>query len=181
MSIANRADLVACIRADSIANGVERLTLAAITRRPTLRFILALRVAEWLTGSKSAFAKLAAPISRAYLLRVSVRLGFSIPLNVCGPGLALPHWGSIVISAHARIGRNVRIHSGVNVGGTPNNAPVVGDDSYLGPGAKLFGPIKLGDGCIVGANAVVTKSFPAGSVLVGVPARVTRVRLEGLE
>ncbi|MEY2470395.1 MAG: serine O-acetyltransferase [Actinomycetota bacterium] len=171
MAISTRSDFVACIRDDAAANGVEKLTLGALAKRPTLRFIVVLRFAEWLTASSSGFARLPALLARAYLMRISVRLGFSIPLNVCGPGLALPHWGSIVISGHARNGRNVRIHSGVNVGGTPSAAPVIGDNCYLGPGAKLFGRIELGPGCTVGANAVVTRSFPACTVLVGVPAR----------
>jgi serine O-acetyltransferase len=174
VGISSWDDLSACIRADAAANGVDRLRLRALARRPTLRFVILLRVAEWLGQMRHVPGRSAAVLSRAYLLRVSVRLGFSIPIGVCGPGLALPHWGSIVISGHARVGRNVRVHSGVNIGGTPNAAPVIGDGCYLGPGAKLFGAIELGNDCVVGANAVVTKSFPAGSVLVGVPARAVR-------
>jgi serine O-acetyltransferase len=49
----------------------------------------------------------------------------------------------------------------------------------LGPGAKLFGAVELGDGCIVGANAVVTKSFPTRTVIGGVPARALRIRRPG--
>ena len=159
---------------DARANGVDALSLRALARRPTLRFVIMLRVAEWLTASRAPLARLGGPLARARLMRRGIRLGFTIPIGVCGPGLALPHWGAIVISNHARIGRNARIHSGVNVGGTPHAAPVVGDDCYLGPGAKVFGAVELGDRCVVGANAVVTKSFPAGSVLVGIPARVIR-------
>ena len=164
----------ACVAQDARASGVGRLTLGALARRPTLRFVVALRVAEWLSAKRALPMRLLALVARAYLLRISVRLGFGIPIGVCGPGLSLPHWGSIVVSGYARIGSNVRIHTGVNIGGTPDAAPVIGDGCYLGPGAKLFGDIELGERCIVGANAVVTKSFPAGSVLVGAPARVAR-------
>jgi serine O-acetyltransferase len=165
------------IARDARANGASRLSPGVLLRRPTLRFLVVLRVAEWLSVQRSPVRKIAAALVRAYLLRVSVRLGFNIPLGVCAPGLALPHWGSIVISEYARVGRDVRIHVGVNIGGTPSGrGPVVGDGCYLGPGSKLFGAIELGEGCVVGANAVVTKSFPAGSVLVGVPAHATRTK-----
>lgn len=167
-------DLPACVRADARANGVERVSFGALARKPTLRFLVVLRLAEWTTAQRSVLYRPFGVLARAYLLRMSVRLGFNIPLGVCGPGLALPHWGSIVVSGYARVGSNARIHVGVNIGGTPNAAPVVGDGCYLGPGAKLFGAVELGDGCVVGANAVVTRSFPAGSVLVGAPARAIR-------
>jgi serine O-acetyltransferase len=50
--------------------------------------------------------------------------------------------------------------------------PVIGNDCYIGPGAKLFGPIELGPNPVIGANAVVNRSFPQGNVtLVGVPAK----------
>jgi len=52
-------------------------------------------------------------------------------------------------------------------------SPRIGDNVYLGPGCKLYGPIRIGNNCVVGANAVVTKSFPDdGLVLAGIPARV---------
>lgn len=106
--------------------------------------------------------------------RLSVKLGFSIPINVFGPGLAIVHYGTIVINPSTRVGANCRIHTCVNIGteaGFSDRAPVIGDNCYIGPGAKIFGNIKLGNGIAVGANAVVNKSFlEDGITIAGVPA-----------
>ena len=106
---------------------------------------------------------------------MEARLGFSIPLNVFGSGLIIAHVGPIVVSPYARIGRTCRIHVGVNIGtraGVPNKAPTIGDDVYIGPGAKLFGRIEVADRIAVGANAVVNKSFgELGISIGGVPVK----------
>ena len=87
-----------------------------------------------------------------------------------------------MIDPTTRIGKNCRIHVGSHIGGAaqfvdPADAhkfsPRIGDNVYIGPGAKLYGPIVVGDNCVIGANAVLTKSFPeAGLILAGVPAKV---------
>jgi serine O-acetyltransferase len=117
--------------------------------------------------------------------RKSVRLGFTIPINVTGPGLSLPHFGSITINGGARIGANCRIHNGVNIGteaGKSNTAPTIGDNCYIGPGAKIFGDIVIGPNTVIGANAVVNKSFPEGNqTIAGIPAKiVSQKSSEGL-
>lgn len=101
----------------------------------------------------------------------SVRMGFSILPNVFGPGLSVGHWGSVIVNSKARIGANCRIHPGACIGANAGQSPVIGDNCYIGPGAKLYGGIRLGDNVRVGANAVVNRSFPSNSLLVGAPAR----------
>lgn len=82
----------------------------------------------------------------------------------------------IVVNGGAKIGANCRIHVDVNIGteaGKDSAAPKIGDNCYIAPGAKIFGPITIGAGTVIGANAVVNKSFPDGNqTLGGVPARV---------
>lgn len=117
--------------------------------------------------------------------RYSVKLGFSIPINVFGPGLCIVHRGTIVVNENARIGSNARIHAGVSIGNSSkfnafwrlDNTPTIGDNVYIGPGAKLFGKIKIGNDVAIGANAVVTKDVPDHVTVVGVPARI--VNTEG--
>lgn len=140
------------------------------------RFERLLRRSEyWHNCPKSPFSLVWGKFLSLRLARMEARLGFSIPLNVFGSGLSIAHVGPIVVSPYARIGRNCRIHVGVNIGtraGVPDEAPTIGDDVYIGPGAKLFGPIEVADRIAVGANAVVNKSFGEPSISIGgVPAK----------
>lgn len=144
---------------------------------PIIRFQVALRYYELLVNKKSIWRHL----FKIYFYRLSIRLGFSIPPNVFSYGLCLVHYGNIIVNPNARIGKNCRIHVGVNIGGqagfyapeiAKNLCPIIGDDCYIGPGVKIFGPVSIANGCSIGANAVVTKSFSKeGSVLVGIPAK----------
>ncbi len=113
---------------------------------------------------------------RILFRKSSVRLGFSISPNTFGPGLSIAHRGTIVVNGGAKIGANCRIHVDVNIGteaGKSDSAPTIGDSCYIGPGAKIFGPIEIGSGTVIGANAVVNKSFPEGDqTLGGIPANV---------
>ena len=107
--------------------------------------------------------------------RLSIRLGFDIPCNVFGPGLSIAHYGTIIVNGAARIGANCRIHAGVNIGtkaGHTFQAPKIGDNVYIGPGVKIFGPIQIASGIAIGANSVVNKSFKEPNIsIAGVPAK----------
>ncbi len=110
------------------------------------------------------------------LHRRSVRCGFEIPPNTCGPGLSIAHRGTIVVHPGARIGANCRLHVdvviGTRPGPPPEQVPVIGDNCYIGPGAKVYGDVVLGDDMVVGANSVVNSSFPEGRITIaGSPAR----------
>jgi serine O-acetyltransferase len=114
---------------------------------------------------------------RKFLYRkIGIRLGISISPNTFGPGLSIAHRGTIVVNGGARIGANCRLHTGVNIGteaGHSDAAPTIGDNCYIAPGAKIFGPIVVGPNTVIGANAVVNKSFvEGGQTIAGVPARV---------
>lgn len=108
--------------------------------------------------------------------KISIRLGISISPNTFGPGLSIAHRGTIVVNGGAKIGANCRLHTGVNIGteaGKSDAAPVIGDNCYIGPGAKIFGAIEIGPNSVIGANAVVNKSFSVGSqTIAGIPATV---------
>lgn len=104
--------------------------------------------------------------------RLGLLLGFSIPPNVFGPGVSLPHVGPIVVNERAVIGARCRIHVGVNIGAYAGGSPTLGQNVYLGPGAKLYGPILIADDIRVGTNAVVNRSYhEPGITIAGVPAR----------
>ena len=157
-------------------NGTFRMSLKAYLFNDIWRFLRAMRYAEYVHNTKTN--KLWAPVrlwSKYRYKSLGKKLGFSIALNTFGPGLSLPHYGNIVVNKNARIGANCRVHVGVNIGADHKDsgkAPVLGDNCYIAPGAKLFGGIVLGNGVKIGANAVVNKSFEGDNLtLVGVPAK----------
>ena len=108
------------------------------------------------------------------LHKYSVKLGFSIPINVFGPGLSIAHYGTIVVNDAARVGKNCRLQEGVNIGATngSSRAPQIGDNVFIGTGAKIIGDITIADDVAIGANAVVVKSITEKGVTYGgVPAK----------
>lgn len=107
----------------------------------------------------------------------SLKLGFSIPEDVFGPGLAIVHYGTIVVNMNAKIGANCRIHACTNIGasGGSSKAPQLGNNIYIGPGAKIYGEINIADNCAIGANATVFKTIDQKSVMIaGNPGKVIK-------
>lgn len=96
-----------------------------------------------------------------------------------GPGFVLVHAIGVVINGSVRGGTNVKIEHQVTVGAERGQSPVLGSDIFIGAGAKIIGPVHVGDGARVGANAVVVDDVPPHSTVVGIPARVVRVRQVG--
>ena len=138
-----------------------------------LRFQLRLRRIEYLhnTAGNNPLKGLWRFVLEVVNHRLATRLGFTIPKNVFGPGLHIVHYGTIVVHPDARVGRNCRLHPSTSIGDY-NGVPRLGDNVYIGPGAKIYGPVTLGDNVAVGANAVVNKSFGSNVTLGGVPARI---------
>lgn len=88
-----------------------------------------------------------------------------------GPGFVLIHPVGVVINSAVRGGRNVWLESGVVIGDNRGRSPTLGDDIFVGAGAKIIGGVQVGDGARVGANAVVLGDVAAGTTVVGIPAR----------
>jgi len=116
---------------------------------------------------------------RIYQIRkhwLGIKLGFDIPVNVFGAGLRINHFGNIVVNGSAQIGMWCDIHQGVNIGSnnSKNGSPLVpkiGSNVWIGPGAKIFGEIVVGDEVQIGANSVVSKSVESNTTVVGIPAK----------
>ena len=93
-----------------------------------------------------------------------------------GPGFVLVHGTGVVINGGVRGGSNVKLEHQVTIGAERRRSPVLGDDVFVGAGAKVIGPVAVGSGARVGANAVVVRDVPAHATVVGIPARVVRQR-----
>lgn len=132
------------------------------------------RIAQWCAQHR--LQALAEILVRASQLLFTVDVAHQAEI---GPGLVLRHPSDIVIGRGCKLGKNVTILNGVTIGNRltgsatrPDGSPVIGDDVFIGTGAKILGPVEVGSGSIIGANAVVVNSVPAGSTTVGNPARV---------
>src|SRR5664280_3683044 len=98
------------------------------------------------------------------------------PAATLGAGLFIDHATGVVIGETAEVGVDVTLYQGVTLGGTSlehgKRHPTLGDRVTIGAGAKVLGPVTLGDDSRIGANAVVVKDVPPNSVVVGVPGQV---------
>lgn len=171
--ITDKKTYKAYVRQDLLAYDIRHLSWFRYLRDERLRFQLRLRKVEYLynTSKNNPLKKITCFILQIINHRLAVRLGFTVPMNVFGPGLCLTHWGTIVVSTYAKVGKNCRIHPSSCIG-NHGGAPTLGDNVYIGPGAKVFGNITIGNNVAIGANAVVNKSFPDNVTIAGSPARI---------
>ncbi|CAM3399109.1 serine O-acetyltransferase [Zobellia roscoffensis] len=126
---------------------------------------------------RDIFGKLYYAYLRLQFKKISVKLGFSIAPNVFGPGLAILHYGTIVVHNAAKVGKNCRIQACTNIGasGGSTKAPQIGNNVYIGPGAKIYGNITLGNNIAIAANSSVSKSCVENNVLLGgSPAKIIK-------
>ena len=92
-----------------------------------------------------------------------------------GPGFVLIHSLGVVINGNVRGGSGVKIEHQVTIGAEKRQSPILGNNVFVGAGAKIVGAVRLGDGAKIGANAVVLTDIPAGATAVGIPAKVVRI------
>jgi serine O-acetyltransferase len=138
------------------------------------------RLRRWLNTRSKHNKMLWWPIIASELIiarLVEIVTGIYIDVDAqIGIGLFLPHFGGIVIGQNTIIGRNCIIYQGVTLGfagrGGQDGFPAIGDRVLIAAGAKVIGPINVGNDVLVGANAVVTRSIPDRAVAVGIPARI---------
>lgn len=111
------------------------------------------------------------------VMRCTYKYGLSVPPTTqIGSGFYIGHFGGIVVNCNSIIGKNCNISHGVTLGranrGKRKGSPVIGDNVYIGPGAKIVGHVKIGDNVAIGANCVVTKDIPDNAVVVGIPGKI---------
>jgi serine O-acetyltransferase len=128
--------------------------------------------------------KVALRLFNLYYYNLQTAFSCELPYETqIGPGFYFGHVFGTIINGRCRFGKNVNMSHAVTLGsialGPRAGAPVVGDNVYIAPGAKLIGGITLGKGTAVGANAVVTRDTPENAVVVGIPAEVISLKGSG--
>lgn len=119
-----------------------------------------------------------APTALSYASRAVTGIEIH-PAARIGADFFIDHGAGVVIGETAEVGSRVTVYQGVTLGGTGlqrgKRHPTIGDDVTIGSGAKLLGPIEVGDGAKVGANTVVVGDVPPNSTVVGNPGHTVRV------
>jgi serine O-acetyltransferase len=183
--IRSKEDYQYYLEADRISLGIRGSFEEKITH-DVWRFERYLRKVEYYRNcKKSVFWRPLIIILNYRFKLLSTRLGFFILPNVFGPGLSIGHPGTLIVNGVAKVGKNCRIHNCVYIAtkaGFTDKAPTIGDNVYIGPGAKIFGDITIADGIAIGANAVVNQSFTEPNITIGgVPAKkISNKGSEGL-
>ena len=169
--ITNTEDYKRYLLEDQIALGYKNKKRPRLFSDEIWKYQRSLRKAEYYLNTKGAHS-IQYIIAKGWYKHQGIKLGFSIPLNVFGPGLSIGHYGTIVVNGKAKVGKQCRIQADTLIGGNfgEDGYPVIGDNCYIGAGAKIFGDITIGDNVKIGANAVVNKSFDSNVTLVGIPA-----------
>jgi serine O-acetyltransferase len=174
--IDSRTELRRFIAADLAAHGLR-------TWRPHYRLTQRPMYFQWLLRRSEYWANCRRdPLGRLVFVWLAIRakllgerLGFTVPRNTTGPGLALRHVGTVVVNYQARIGARCTISHGVTIGADDQDrSPVLGDGVHISPNACVIGGITVGDNVGVWTGAVVTRDVPSNVSVAGVPARIVK-------
>ncbi|MDU7885735.1 MAG: serine O-acetyltransferase EpsC [Clostridium perfringens] len=146
-----------------------RTKLEVLLLYQSIHVLIFYRIAHGLYKIKLFFlARLISQLGR-FFTGIEIHPGAKI-----GKGLFIDHGMGVVIGETAEIGDNVTIYHGVTLGGTGKDKgkrhPTIGNNVIIGCGAKILGPLSIGDGAKIGANSVVLKNVPKEKTAVGIPA-----------
>jgi serine O-acetyltransferase len=173
--IQSKSDLRYFLHRDKVALGKTNARFPLPVKDVIWKYEILLRKTEFYKNSRKGL--IGSIMYAFYAIRkknLGNRLGFSVPENVFGPGLSIGHVSPIVVNSQAKVGCNCRLNDSVTIGATngSSKAPVLGDNCFIGSGARLIGDISIADDVAVGAGAVVVKTIDeANTTWGGVPAR----------
>lgn len=153
------------------ARGRRASKILQCARTPGVHAVIVLRFGQWARSMPRVLRIVLDPIYFVLNLLIQMMWGIEIPrATSVGPGLFIGHFGGITISASAVLGNNCSVSQNVTIGvagsGDRLGVPVIGDDVYIAPGARLFGRITIGNNVKIGANAVIYRSVPDNCVAV---------------
>ncbi|MFA5365916.1 MAG: serine acetyltransferase [Candidatus Bathyarchaeia archaeon] len=170
--IASKEDYLFFLKADNLALNLDKIVKPSFFNpHEILCFQQALRKVEYyLNCHANTLLQLKA---RYDLRKLSLQMGYTIPINVFGAGLSIAHRGAIVVNSAVKAGVNCRIHQGVTIGsGIDDGVPVIGDNVWIGPNAVVVGKIRVADGVAIGANSYLDEDVLEPNITVaGCPAK----------
>jgi serine O-acetyltransferase len=168
-----REDVRAIFRRDPAARSVVEIFLAY----PGFHALLFYRLAHWLWGRRLfVTGRFVSHVGR-FLTGIEIHPGAQI-----GKSFFIDHGMGVVIGETSEVGDGVTMYHGVTLGGTTwekgKRHPTIGNNVVMGAGAKILGPVRIGDNTRIGANSVVIHDIPPNSIVVGIPGKVV-FRVEG--
>lgn len=150
-----------------------------LKRSSTVGLLICFRICHYLSALeyKNIVQKIVHIVFYLRFKKLQERCGIELNQHTSiGYGLRLPHKGNIVIHPQTKIGNLCEIMQGVTIGNnilkSRDKVAEIGDEVMICAGAKIIGDVRIGDVCIIGANAVVNKDVAAGTIVGGVPAKV---------
>lgn len=154
-----------------------RIWLRMYLTNPGYRYSYKMRRCRYLYERKTLVGKVLLRIAAMRLEALGRKFGIEIPFTCdIGEGFYIGHYGCIIVSHQTKIGKNCNISHDVTIGikqrGKHKGCPIIGDNVYIAPGARIIGGIRVGSNVAVGANCVIVDDVPDNAVVVGVPARV---------
>jgi len=155
-----------------------RSIIEVLTCYPGLHAVWFHRVAHWFWNHRMRLiARMISHFSR-WLTGIEIHPGAKI-----GRRFFIDHGMGVVIGETTEIGNDVTMYHQVTLGGTSTKKgkrhPTIGNSVVIGAGAKILGPVKIGDNCKIGANSVVVRDVPPNSTVVGIPGKI--VKREGIK
>ena len=172
--INSKNDYLKYLEQDKLALG-KKYKFPKLVHDEIWRFEILLRKTEYYVNCKKTFiGKLCGKALQFLYYKKRLKYNTYIPLNVFGPGLSIAHFGSIVVNGNAKVGENCRIQDSLTIGATngESDAPVIGNNVFIGSGARIIGKVNIASDIAIGANAVVVKDFnKSGITIGGVPAK----------
>ena len=161
------------VRATRERDPAARSDLEVLLLYPGVHALLAHRLAHRLHNREHYFAARAVSQAARFVTGIEIH-----PAARIGKGLMIDHGMGVVIGETAEIGDNCTIYQGVTLGGTGKDVgkrhPTIGNNVLVGAGAKVLGPLTIGDNTKIAANAVVLDNIGNNSTAVGIPAKVVR-------
>jgi serine O-acetyltransferase len=159
------------LRTYRLTSGSKLKRIIGCYRSPGVHAIINVRFGQWIKKQNILIKFLLLPLYYLQFRFMRTNWGIDIPVSTqIGKGCYIGHFGGIIISPKAIIGENANISQQITIGvsgkGENRGVPIIGNNVYIAPGAKIFGKITIGDNVKIGANAVVYKDVPNNAIVV---------------